>query len=78
MQITIPAKTTFCCKVNTCGARSVVKALYQRRYGNLRQMLEVNVYRGDGGGADLGYDVILAAERRNVLQEVHCYKVSFI
>lgn len=76
--MTIPVKTTFCCKAYTCGARSVVKALYQRRDGDLRHMLEVNVYRGDGGGADLGYDVILAAERRNVLQEVHCYKVSFI
>ena len=76
--MTVPAKNTFCCKVYTCGARSVVKALYQRRYEVLRHMLGVNVYRGDGGGADLGNDVILAAERRNVLHEVHCYKVSFI
>lgn len=76
--MTVPAKTTFCYKVYTCGARSVVKALYQRRDGDLRHMLGVNVYRGDGGGADLGNDVILAAESRNVLHEVHCYKVSFI
>lgn len=28
--------------------------------------------------AALGNDLIIAAKRRNVLQEVHCYKVSFI